>query len=158
MNLKPGFLMKHPLWRKHNIVEEVCESELSVAQSCLTLWPCGLQPTTLLCPWDSPGQNTRVGCHALLHGIFPTQGSNLDLLHCRDSLPSESPGKSTQFSGNSVVIRTKSYWFQLDHYYSQAVHTWASLSFEVCFFAFQLRSLTPFLLILEIFQGSNEMK
>jgi len=107
---------------------------------------------------DSPGQNTRVGCHALLQGIFLTQGSNLDLLHCRDSLPSEPPGKSTQFSGNSVVIRTKSYWFQLDHYYSQAVHTWASLSLEVCFFAFQLRTLTPFLLILEIFQGSNEMK
>ena len=38
----------------------------------------------LLCPWDSPGKNTEVGCHALLQGIFPTQGSNL----C-----TESPGK-----------------------------------------------------------------
>ena len=28
----------------------------------------------LMCPWDSPGKNTRVGCHALLQGIFPTQG------------------------------------------------------------------------------------
>ena len=27
----------------------------------------------LLCPWDSPGKSTRVGCHALLQGIFPTQ-------------------------------------------------------------------------------------
>ena len=27
-----------------------------------------------LCPWDSPGKNTRVGCHCLLQGIFPTQG------------------------------------------------------------------------------------
>ena len=26
-------------------------------------------------PWDSPGKNTGVGCHALLQGIFPTQGS-----------------------------------------------------------------------------------
>ena len=34
----------------------------------------------LLCPWDSPGKNTGVGCHALLQGIFLTQGSNLHLL------------------------------------------------------------------------------
>ena len=31
---------------------------------------------------DSPGKNTGVGCHALLQGIFPTQGSNPGLLHC----------------------------------------------------------------------------
>ena len=33
-----------------------------------------LQPARLLCPWDSPGKNTRVGCHALLQGIFLTEG------------------------------------------------------------------------------------
>ena len=32
---------------------------------------------------DSPGKNTSVGCHALLQGIFPTQGSKPGLLHCR---------------------------------------------------------------------------
>ena len=32
---------------------------------------------------DSPGKNTGVDCHALLQGIFPIQGSNPDLLHCR---------------------------------------------------------------------------
>ena len=31
----------------------------------------GLKPARLLCPWDSPGKNTGVGCHALLQGIFP---------------------------------------------------------------------------------------
>ena len=31
------------------------------------------------CPWDSPGKNSGVGSHALLQGIFPTQGSNLCL-------------------------------------------------------------------------------
>ena len=31
-------------------------------------------------PRDSPGKNTGVGCHAILQGIFPTQGSNLSLL------------------------------------------------------------------------------
>ena len=32
---------------------------------------------------DSPGKNSGVGCHALLQGIFPTQGSNPGLLNCR---------------------------------------------------------------------------
>ena len=43
------------------------------------------EPTRLLCPWDSPDKNTRVGSHSLLQGIFPTQGLNL-LLHCRQIL------------------------------------------------------------------------
>ena len=47
------------------------------------LWPYGLWPTRLLCPWDSPGKNTGVGCHFFLQGIFPTQGSNPHLLHYR---------------------------------------------------------------------------
>ena len=57
-------------------------------QSC----PYGLWPSRLLWPWDSPDKNTGVGFHALLQGIFPTQGSNSFLLwllhlwwilHCR---------------------------------------------------------------------------
>ena len=35
---------------------------------------------------NSPGKNTGVGCHALLPGIFPTQGSNPSLPHCRQIL------------------------------------------------------------------------
>jgi len=35
---------------------------------------------------DSPGKNTVVVYHALLQGIFPTQGSNLGILHCRQIL------------------------------------------------------------------------
>ena len=54
-----------------------------VTQSCPTLQPHGLQPARLLFPWDFPGKNTGVGCHFLLWGIFPTQGLNLGLLHCR---------------------------------------------------------------------------
>ena len=42
-----------------------------VAQSCPTLRPHGLQPTSLLCPWNFPDKNTGVGCHFLLQGIFP---------------------------------------------------------------------------------------
>ena len=43
--------------------------------------PCGLQSARFLCPWDSPGKNTRVGCHALLQAIFSTQVQNLCLLN-----------------------------------------------------------------------------
>ena len=48
--------------------------------------PHGLQPSRLLCPWNSPSKNTGVSSHSLLEGIFPTQGSNLGFLHCRQSL------------------------------------------------------------------------
>ena len=55
----------------------------SVAQSCLTL----CDPVDCsFCPWNSPGKNTGVGCHFLLYGIFPTQGLNPGLLHCRQIL------------------------------------------------------------------------
>ena len=45
-----------------------------------------LDCSPLLSPWDSPGKNAGVGFHALLQGIFPTQGLNpslLCLLYCR---------------------------------------------------------------------------
>ena len=47
-----------------------------------SLSPHGLQLASLLCPWDSSGKDTGMGCHFLLQGIFPTQGLNLGLLHC----------------------------------------------------------------------------
>ena len=51
-----------------------------------SLWPYGVKPTRLLCPWVFPGKNTEVGCHFLLQGIFPTQGSNSVLPHCGQNL------------------------------------------------------------------------
>ena len=42
-----------------------------------------VRPHGLYSPWNSPGQNTRVGSLSLLQGIFPTQGSNPGLPHCR---------------------------------------------------------------------------
>ena len=65
-----------------------------VSVSFVTPWTIALR---LLCPWDFPGKITRVGCHFLLLGIFPTQGSNshlLCLLHWQvDSLPLLPPRK-----------------------------------------------------------------
>ena len=59
------------------------------AQLCWTLCdPMDCNPPGSSGPWDSPGKNTGVGCHALLQGIFPTQGSNPSLLNRQaNSLP-----------------------------------------------------------------------
>ena len=47
----------------------------------------GLEPTRFLCPWDSLGKNTGVGCHDFFfQGIFATQSLNPHLLHCRQIL------------------------------------------------------------------------
>ena len=50
----------------------VCVHSRSVLYD--SLWLHGLLSTKLLCPWHFPGKNIGVGCHALLQGIFPTQG------------------------------------------------------------------------------------
>ena len=68
--------------------EPVNYSNVRCAQSLSRLRPPGLQLTRLLCLWDFSGKETGVGCRFILQGIFPTQGSNLCLLHRQaDSLP-----------------------------------------------------------------------
>ena len=62
-------------------------------------------PARLLCPWDSPGKNTGVGSRAFLQGIFPTQGSNLDLPHCRPALYHLSHRGSPFWLQPSVLLR-----------------------------------------------------
>ena len=75
----------------------------SIAKSCLTLCnprdysPVPLGFSRLPCWWDFPGKSSGVGCHCLLQRIFPTQGSNLHLLHWRQILTTESPGKPRAF-------------------------------------------------------------
>ena len=61
--------------RYHFTPTKWSESHSVVSDS---LWPHGLYS-----PWNSPGQNTGVGSLSPLQGIFPTQGSNPDLPHCR---------------------------------------------------------------------------
>ena len=83
----------------------------SVANSCWTLLrPHELQPTRLLCPWDSPGKNTGKGCHFLLQGIILTQGWNrglLYLLNCKKILCHEPPGKySLRYLYNFQILHT----------------------------------------------------
>ena len=64
-----------------------------------SLWPHGLYS-----PWNSPGQNTGVGSLSLLQGIFPTQGSNWGLLHCKRIL--------YQLSYQGSIIKKTSIWFK----------------------------------------------
>ena len=55
----------------------------SVVSDSVTAWTVA---TGLLCPQNSSGKNTGVGCHSLLQETFPTQGSNPDHSHCRQIL------------------------------------------------------------------------
>ena len=72
----------------HALVSIVCMLHAALLPSCLTHsdpMDCslpgshGLQPARLLCPGDSPGKNTGVGCHFLLQGIFQCTHVNPDL-------------------------------------------------------------------------------
>ena len=75
-----------------------------VAKSCPTLAIPWSVPTRLLCPWDSPGKNTGVGCHFLLQGIFLTQESNPGLLHCRQMIYQLSCEGSPNMSSVPIAV------------------------------------------------------
>ena len=66
------------LWKKNNNVVIVS----SESENCSVISD-SLRPHRLYSPWNSLGQNTGVGSLSLLQGIFPTQGSNPALPHCR---------------------------------------------------------------------------
>ena len=117
------------MWLKHNFVTfsiffpTSCTSPYKTflfhAYTHFTsLWPQGLEPTRLLCPWDSPGKNTGVGCHFFLQENLPTQGLNPGLLHLQaDSLPTESPGKpisrwQTQVTEPTSILQRNIWYLQ----------------------------------------------
>ena len=58
----------------------------SLSHAPLFMTPWTVACTKLLHPWDFLGKSTGVGCHFLLHGIFPTQGSNPGLPYSRQTL------------------------------------------------------------------------
>ena len=86
-----------------------------VVQSCLTLCnPVDYSPPGPSVHGASPGKKTRVGCHALLQGIFPIQGSNsslLCLLHWEaGSLPLAPPGIVHMNAKKVIKTRTRNQW------------------------------------------------
>ena len=81
-----GFIFTFPRrWERRNGGHFLknCEVYWSKSHSVVSdsLWPQGLYS-----PWNSPGQNTGVGSLSLFQGIFPIQGSNPGLPHCRQIL------------------------------------------------------------------------
>ena len=82
-------------------------------------------------PWNSPGQNTGVGSHSLLQGIFPTQGSNPGLPHCRRTL------YQLSHKGRPPTLNRWQFWHllrqclacaALDHTLKRSTPTWRPLS------------------------------
>ena len=72
--------------------------------------PYGLSSTRLLCPWDSPGKNTGVGCHALLQRSVPIEGSNPCLLHWQVcSLPLAPPENPTESHRTHLILPAMTY-------------------------------------------------
>ena len=68
-------------WSEFHFSHQVWVSEWKSLSRSDSLWPHGLYS-----PWNSLGQNTGVGSLSLFQGIFPTQGSNPGLPHCRQIL------------------------------------------------------------------------
>ena len=66
------------------LISKVKVKSLSRARLFTSPWI--IACTRLLRPWDFQGRSTGVGCHFLLQGIFPTQGLNPGLSHCRQML------------------------------------------------------------------------
>ena len=85
---------------------------MKVAQLCLPL----CNPIGLYSPWNSLGQNTGVGSLPLLQGIFPTQGSNPFLSHCRQILYQLSH-KIAILISNEIDFRTKIGTGDIEIYY-----------------------------------------
>ena len=84
----------------HRVNTNKIHVKVKVAQSCPTL--CNPMDS----PWNSPGQNIGVGSLSLLQGIFPTQGLNPGLSHCRQILYQLSyEGSPIRFMGNIKFLR-----------------------------------------------------
>ena len=86
--------------RKVNILklnDYVCVCLCVCMLSCILLFCYGLQPTRLLCPWDSPGKNTGVGCHFLLQCMEVKSESEV-----AQSCPTSSDPMDWSLPGSSV--------------------------------------------------------
>ena len=67
-----------------------------------------LRPHGLYSPWNSPGQNTGMGCLSFFQEIFPTQGSNPGLPHCRQIL------HQVSHKGSPRILEWVAYLFSRD--------------------------------------------
>ena len=101
-----------------------------MSESC-SVMSNSLGPHGLYSPWNSPGQNTGVGSLSLLQGIFPNQGLNPGLLHCRWILYQLSYEGSPHlfYSCWNLTQHLKCYLF-LEPFLNCLHSDWSSFSFE----------------------------
>ena len=97
----------NPLFKLYNLTVLKIKVKVLVTQLFPALGNPMDKACHLLCPWDSPGKNTGVDCHSLLQGIFPTEGLNPGLLHCRQSLYHLSH-QGTEFNYTNKIKTTTS--------------------------------------------------
>ena len=67
----PGILQARTLERVAIFFSNAWKLNWSHSVVSDSSWPHGLQPTRLLHPWNLPGKSTGVGCHRLLHKLYP---------------------------------------------------------------------------------------
>ena len=90
----------------------------------------------VLCPWNSPGKNTGVGSHSLFQGIFLNQGSNPDLLHCKQTHYHLShQGSPNKCHERKIWVFIKIKWILCLH----VDYLWLS---HICSYIFHVRSET----------------
>ena len=103
------------------------ENEMKVAQACPTL----CDPKDFSSPWNSSGKNTGVGSLSLLQVIFPTQGLNPGLPHCKQILyqpshhgrPRILEWVAYPFSGGSFQPRN---WTRVSRILDEFFTSWAT--------------------------------
>ena len=129
--LAGGFFTTEPPGKLANFNWFQCmkvKSESEVAQPYLIPRPHGLQPTRLLCRWDFPGKNTRVGCHCLLHkSHWP---SNSDHWGFPVPLPDPQAGKPDVGPRTFTTVEELLWYYGCpDHYLAEGSFSdiWGSL-------------------------------
>ena len=134
-------------------INSVCLSR-SVMSNSFDSMDCS--PHSSVCG-DSPGKNTGVGCHFLLQGISLTQGSNLDLLHCRQIL------YCLSYQG-TLNTNSRCYWIQAStscilkptHFTIFILRTWVLLIFYLLWKDFSLLSFLNYLFYLPWSYGTQK--
>ena len=104
--------------------------------------PLGLQPTMFLRPWNFPGKSTGMGCHFLLQRIFPTQGLNLDLPHCRQTLYYLSHQGNPSFGKEFLLWKGRSH-MATPHQQGWKMYHWVSMCFVSTALAKVFMSASP---------------
>ena len=97
------FILEIAIQQIKHSMEDIFKKSSSESESCSVMSD-SLRPHGLS-PWNSPGQNTGVGSLSLLQGIFPTQGSNPGLPHCRQILCQQS------LKGSPRILEWVTYYF-----------------------------------------------